>query len=127
MRHLLDTHTLLWWWEGSASLSRAATEALGEPGKQIFVSAASAWEAATKFRLGKLVLKFPVLEFEAQVRSAGFFPLAITTAHAIRAGDYPQEHRDPFDRILIAQAEIEEMTLITNDRAMLAFPCETLW
>lgn len=127
MRLLLDTHALLWWWEGSALLSRAALKAIHEPEAEIFVSAASAWEAATKFRFGKLVLKIPVAAFEAQLRSDGFIPLPITMEHAVQAGSYPQAHRDPFDRLLIAQAEIEGMALVTNDRALSDFPGRRLW
>jgi PIN domain nuclease of toxin-antitoxin system len=128
MRYLLDTHCLLWWWNDDPRLSSAAREAIAEPDNEIWVSAASAWEIATKARIGKLadmpeaVTRYPLL-----MDRNGFMALAIGQNHALKAGKYRQLHRDPFDRLLAAQAMIEKMPLITRDPEFAAFDCETFW
>ena len=125
---LLDTHALLWWWTENPALSDNAEEALRDSGNNAFVSAASAWEIATKFRLGRLpeyegaVLRFNELAIDAAMRH-----LPVTYQHGLRAGSYPAEHRDPFDRILAAQAELESLVLVTRDAAFQEFPVRVLW
>lgn len=128
MRLLLDTHALLWWLTDDARLSAAARAALLDKGNEIHVSAASAWEIATKQRLGKLDGIAPVAEWFGQLAAAdGFAHLPISFLHALRAGAYPLEHRDPFDRMLAAQSELEAMVLVTRDPEFGAFACHTFW
>ena len=127
-RLLLDTHALLWWLADPAQLSAKAYEAIADPEHQVLVSAASAWELATKVRLGKLEIAQKLLsELPDVLASQGFELLPIQFSHGLRAGGYPQAHRDPFDRLLAAQAELEGLTLVSLDPALQAFPCHLLW
>lgn len=128
MRLLLDTHALLWWLAGDAQLSLAAREAIGHPAHEVFVSAASAWEVATKHRLGKLPGAGPlVVDFAREVRRQGFQPLPITLEHGQVAGQLPGPHRDPFDRMLVAQAREEKLAVVSNDAALGAFGIPLVW
>src|SRR5690606_23943649 len=128
MRILLDTHALLWWFTDDARLSANAREAIGDMGNEVFVSAASAWEVAAKQRLGKLDGLPPVAEWFGELTAADdFVPLTITIRHALRAGGYDVPHRDPFDRMLAAQCELEGLTLVTSDRAFAEFGVGTMW
>lgn len=128
MRLLLDTHALLWWLAGDAQLSPAAREAIGNPAHEVFVSAASAWEVATKHRLGKLPGAGPlVVDFAREVRRQGFQPLPITLEHGQVAGQLPGPHRDPFDRMLVAQAREEKLAVVSNDAALGAFGVPLVW
>lgn len=125
---LLDTHALLWWLTDSAKLPRPAFEALDDPAQPVMVSAASAWEIATKHRLGKLRQAGPLMaDLAGVVRAQGFEPLPITLAHALRAGTLAIAHRDPFDRVLIAQALIEDLTLVSNETVADAAGVRRLW
>jgi len=125
---LFDTHALLWWLADPKQLSAKAHAAFGNPGHQVLVSAASAWELATKVRLGKLEIAQQLLsELTDVLASQGFELLPIQFSHGLRAGGYPQAHRDPLDRLLAAQAELESLTLVSLDPALQAFPCELLW
>jgi PIN domain nuclease of toxin-antitoxin system len=110
---LLDTHVLLWWLDGSR-LSRGTVDRIADPSELVAVSAASLWEAAIKVALGKLEMPGPL---SAAVVDSGFEPVPITFDHAERAGALPPHHRDPFDRMLIAQALIEGLTIVTHDPA----------
>jgi PIN domain nuclease of toxin-antitoxin system len=123
---LLDTHALLWWATKDRSLSRKAKSLLADVNTKVFVSAASAWEIATKVRLGKLAWTSPE-SVESYCRAQGFEPLAVTFAHAERAGAWPQPHGDPFDRMLAAQSAIENLPLVTNDRTLAVFGIERVW
>jgi PIN domain nuclease of toxin-antitoxin system len=122
MSLLLDTHALLWWL-GGESLDPAASEAIAAPETLVVVSAASVWEAAIKARLGKLQVPESLASV---VRSEGFEPLPITLAHAERAGGLPLHHRDPFDRMLVAQAQIEGLTIVTRDGTFDAYDVTVL-
>ena len=125
---LLDTHALLWWWGNDPALSSEATRAIAESDAEVHVSAASAWEIATKYRSGRLSVPEHVITlFHEQTTAEAFRHLPITYVHARRAGMYDVAHRDPFDRILAAQAEIESLTLVTTDSAFGEFPVATLW
>jgi PIN domain nuclease of toxin-antitoxin system len=125
---LLDTHALLWWFFNDPRLSGRARAAIGDSDNEVLVSAASAWEIAVKFQLGKLPeAADAVHRFEALVAADGFTALPIAARHALRAGTYPAAHRDPFDRMLAAQSELEGATLVTQDPALAAFPCARLW
>ena len=111
-RLLLDTHTVLWALAEPATLSRPALEAIANGRNDIFVSAVSAWEVAIKRALGKLVAPD---DLEAKIMNEGFSPLPITFHHAESAGALPPHHADPFDRMLIAQAQAEGLILVTRD------------
>ena len=124
---LLDTHALLWWWTDDARLGRKVRDVLAHDTKPVHVSAASAWEMATKQRLGKLGLPRAVEAFDDLVRQDGFTHLPISWAHARRAGDYDHPHRDPFDRMLAAQAQLQNLTLISADPALQGFPVKLHW
>ena len=127
-RLLLDTHALLWWWSDDPSLSDGARRAVSDSSAEVYVSAASAWEIATKSRLGRLqVDRMVILRFGEAVAREAFRHLPITHAHAVRVGSYETAPPDPFDRMLAAQAEFESLTLVTTDRAFGRFPVETLW
>jgi len=128
LRLLLDTHVLLWWWTDDARLFGAARDAISNPENEIWVSAASAWEIATKDRLGKLdLLPNLTLRFNELIEQSRFRLLAINASHALLAGSLRQDHRDPFDRMLAAQAEIERLTLVTADPALSQFDIARLW
>ncbi len=128
MKLLLDTHTLLWWLDGDRRLSSAARSLIGDEGTNVFVSAASAWEIATKVRIGKLPGAVEVAERFSQVISQQDFEgLDITLEHARLAGLLPGEHRDPFDRMLIAQAQIEGIPLVSNEHLFDQFGIRRVW
>jgi len=128
MKLLLDTHTLLWWFTDDDRLSRTARATIADEENEIFVSAASAWEIATKQRIGKLDEVPEATErFSELVVADGFLHLPITHLHSLRAGSYCCEHRDPFDRMLAAQSEIDGLTLVTKDPAFGDFGTHTLW
>ena len=122
MRVLLDTHALLWAAFRKELLSARAKKMIEAPSNEILVSAASAWEIATKYRLGKLPLAQMLVEdFVPRVAAAGYVLLSISAEHALRAGRLPADHKDPFDRMLVAQAKLERVTLLTHDRRLLAY------
>lgn len=113
MNLLLDTHALLWWL-GGYEMSEAATERMQDPATLVAVSAASIWEAAIKGALGKLDIPEPL---GSAALDEGFEPLLVTFDHADLAGRLPPHHRDPFDRMLVAQAQVEGLTIVTRDPA----------
>ena len=127
MRVLLDTHALIWWVADEASLSRDAYAVIAEPANEVFVSAASAWEIATKARLGKLVAGPLTQSLLAEVQGQGFVPLPITVQHGAQAGSLPGLHKDPFDRMLIAQAQAENLALVSNERVFDDFGVVRVW
>lgn len=128
MKYLLDTHALLWWLFDEPSLSVRARAVIAEPRNEVLVSAASAWEVSTKYRLGKLPSARELMQdFGGWLQRAGFRELPIIIAHAERAGAWPQPHRDPFDRMLAAQSVIEALPLVSCDEALSAFGIERVW
>lgn len=128
MRLLLDTHALLWWWGDDPQLGAAAREALADPRHEVRVSAASAWEIATKQRLGRLPLAPPdAAAFARLVAADGFALLPVTAAHAWHAGALAGAHRDPFDRMLAAQSVLDELTLVSRDPVFAGLGVSTLW
>ncbi len=128
MKLLLDTHALLWWFTDDPKLASAARNAIADEANEILVSAASAWEIATKYRLGKLQqASQAVSHFNELVAADGFTHLPITHVHALRAGTFEVDHRDPFDRMLAAQSEIERVALVTLDPAFAMFGIRTYW
>jgi PIN domain nuclease of toxin-antitoxin system len=126
--YLLDTHTLIWWWLDDPTLSRRARGLLESREGSIFVSPVAGIEIAIKVRLGKLPTMGEALtRFDALVDGNAFLQLAIDHRHAIRAGLLPGAHRDPFDRLIAAQALIENLTVITRDDAFADFGCKVAW
>ena len=128
MRALLDTHTLLWWLSDDPALSRSARRVLADAKNSIIVSAASAWEIATKVRLGKLATAADLAtNFVGYINQADFELLAISADHAIRAGLLPGAHRDPFDRMLIAQAQSENISIVSKEKIFDNFNVQRIW
>lgn len=126
-RHLLlDTHTLLWWATGNKALSGRVANLLDENETIIYASAATAWEIATKVRLGKLVWSSSD-SVEVYCIGQGFTLMPVTFAQAQRAGAWPQAHGDPFDRLLAAQSDLENIPLATNDPKFKTFGIRTIW
>ncbi len=116
MRLLLDTHALIWWLGGDETLSIPARAAIGNEDHSVLVSAASAWEIATKHRLGKLPQATGfVSDIAGAIAAHGFESLPVALRHGQAAGALPGHHNDPFDRMLIAQAMLENCTLVSND------------
>ena len=111
MNLLLDTHVLLWWLNGS-KLTDEAHQAIADPGNMGYVSAASVWEISIKQAIGKLEIDADLLE---AIDDEAFVELPITMAHGLAAGQLPRHHQDPFDRMLIAQAQCERMSVVTRD------------
>ena len=128
MRLLLDTHALLWWLDGDRRLSLKARRAIASPPNSILVSAASAWEITTKARLGKLPGAADVAaDVAGCIASQGFAALDITVLHAQRAGGLAGEHRDPFDRMLIAQGQLEDVAIVSNDEVFDQYGVRRFW
>jgi PIN domain nuclease of toxin-antitoxin system len=128
LRLLLDTPALIWALAGSRMLSRSAHKAIASPDNEILVSAASAMEVATKVRLGKLPeAEALAREFEAALAAADYVPLPVSVAHAAHAGRLAIGHKDPFDRLLIAQAQIERVPLISNETLFDGFGVDRIW
>jgi PIN domain nuclease of toxin-antitoxin system len=126
--YLLDTHALLWWLFSDPRLSARSTAVLRDPHQRIVVSSASAWEIATKHRLGRLDSATPLLsDFSNWLESAGFVELPMSSKHAIRAGSWDVPHRDPFDRMLAAQSDVEGLRLVSRDPVFADFGLEALW
>jgi PIN domain nuclease of toxin-antitoxin system len=118
MSYLLDTHILLWWIFNDPKLDAECRDIIRNPDHRILISSVSAWEIATKYRIGKLPEAKQIVEAYSQIlHQAKFIELAITSAHALRAGSLPISHRDPFDRMIMAQAELENLPIITYDKA----------
>lgn len=125
MRLLLDTHVLLWWLADAPKLAGEARAAIADPANEICVSPASVWEAAIKRTLGKL--RFDDVELVAALEAGGFREMPIAVEHALRAGQLPRHHDDPFDRMLVAQARAEGLTIVSRDEALKAYDAPILW
>jgi PIN domain nuclease of toxin-antitoxin system len=122
-RFLLDTHTLIWWAEGSPRLP-PATDARIRRANLVFVSIASAWEIAIKASLGRLTVP---MAFEDILDEAGFVLLPVTLVHTNEVARLPHHHRDPFDRMLVAQARAEHLALVSHDRVLRQYDVQILW
>ena len=128
MRLLIDTHALLWWLSDDPSLSEAARKVMAETSNVLLVSAASAWEIATKVRLGRLPGAAELAaDFQGFMLREGFTTLDITADHGIRAGLLPGPHQDPFDRMLISQAQAENVPMVTNEQTFEAYGVRRVW
>jgi len=128
LRALIDTHVLLWADIEPQRLSAKARTLLEAFSTDVFVSAASAWEIATKVRIGKLpqAAAFSA-EMPMRIEMLGFTPLAVTLDHALRAGQLPGPHKDPFDRMLIAQSQAENLAIVSNERVFDAYGVRRIW
>jgi PIN domain nuclease of toxin-antitoxin system len=128
VRLLLDTHALIWWLAADQALSSTARDAIADSSNDVFVSAASAWEITTKHRIGKLpeagLLAADVAGF---VSEQDFIELPVTIRHGQLAGSLPGIHKDPFDRILVAQAILADMQIVSRDEILSAYGIARLW
>jgi PIN domain nuclease of toxin-antitoxin system len=128
LRYLLDTHSFLWWVREGDRVSGTAREAISDAGNEIFLSVASAWEIAIKAGLGKLdIPRGPEWFISRHTELNDLSVLSIDLRHALGVHDLPDLHRDPFDRILVAQSRAEGMPILTADPEISRYPVETLW
>jgi PIN domain nuclease of toxin-antitoxin system len=128
LRALLDTHTLLWWLSDNTALTKPARKTIADTKNVLIVSAVSAWEIAIKVRLGRLPTAADlVADFKGYVEREGFELLDISAEHGIRAGLLPGPHKDPFDRMLIAQAQAENIPIITNEAVFESYGIRCFW
>lgn len=128
MKALLDTHAFLWWITDNPLLSSGARAVIESPDNAIFFSAASGWEIATKVGIGKLPLPGPPNIFiPQQLNLNNITALSIEMQHALHVHTLPMHHRDPFDRILIAQSQLENMPIITSDPLIVQYNVKTIW
>jgi len=124
VRLLIDTHTFIWWMDASSALSAVARAAIADPVNEVLISIASVWELTIKVSSGKL--NFPA-DPETVIRGEGFTVLAISFAHVRQNGALPFLHKDPFDRMLVAQAMVEAVPLVTADRQLSRYSVPILW
>lgn len=128
MRILLDTHALVWWLCDAPLLSRTSREHLGDASNTPVISAASAWELAIKFQLGRLPeAELLITDFSGLMERLGFELLPISAEHGIRAGTLPGPHKDPFDRMLAAQSQAENIPIVSNDTVFDSYGVRRLW
>ena len=128
VRLLLDTHALLWWYSDDPALPTSSRKLMSQPDTSIFVSAASAWEIATKFRLGRLSSASELVQdFGGYLSREKFVSLPVTYEHGVRAGMLPGPHQDPFDRMLIAQAELEKLFVVSNEKIFEQYGVRRVW
>lgn len=128
MRYLLDTHAFLWFISDDRRLSKNASAVMSDRSNELYFSSASAWEISIKTGLGRLSIQDEMKSFLlAQLSENGIFPLSITIPHAAHISKLPGIHKDPFDRILIAQSVIEDMPLLSRDRTMRKYDVNVVW
>ncbi len=128
MRFLLDTHAFLWWIADDPHLSERARQVISDPENEMFLSAASGWEMAIKTQLGKLQLPDRFEQFIAeQLFRNNITSLPVMMSHALHVQSLPLHHRDPFDRLLIAQGQLEKMPIITTDSVFADYDVEIVW
>ena len=128
MKALLDTHAFLWWITDDPQLSRRARDIIGDGENELFLSAASGWEMAIKARLGKLDLPDNLEAFIPQQISLNAIDiLPIQMSHALHVHKLPQHHRDPFDRMIVSQAQLEDLPILTTDPQIAQYPVQTIW
>jgi len=128
MRLLLDTHAFLWFVAGDSALSRRARRQIEAPKNERFLSLASLWEIAIKHSLGRLTLAIPLSQLvERGAENNGVQLLAIERAHVVAVADLPFHHRDPFDRLLVAQAMSHDLAIVGRDEAFDAYPVTRIW
>jgi PIN domain nuclease of toxin-antitoxin system len=125
---LLDTHALIWWMTNSPALPNPVRRLMIDKKNTIVVSAASAWEMATKVRLGRLPAASDITRnFQEYMVQSGFESLPVSADHGVRAGMLPGPQRDPFDRMLIAQAQAEDLTIVSNEVTFDGYGVQRIW
>jgi len=125
---LLDTHVVLWWFERAAQVSVRARKLIEDPGVAVFVSAASAWEIAIKYKAGKLEAAASLVSrFADALEQDHFTELPVSARHAIAAGLLETRHKDPFDRVLIAQARLEDLAIVSTDSRFDEYDVHRVW
>ena len=128
MKALLDTHTFLWWVADDSRLSNTVRDMIADPNNTLLFSAASAWEIVIKHNTGKLILpEKPELYIPSRLAANQFESLAIQMSHVLQIANLPDYHRDPFDRILIAQSQVEQVPILTIDNLIIQYPVTTIW
>jgi PIN domain nuclease of toxin-antitoxin system len=127
MKLLLDTHAFMWWDSDPAQLSAPALAALRDPANEVWLSVVSVWEMVIKAQLGKLMLRLPLADIVSQQQANGLRVLAVSLAHVLAVEGLPAIHKDPFDRLLIAQANVEGSELISADQVVGQYPVRVLW
>lgn len=128
MRALLDTHALLWWVTNNSQLSAPVQDIISNPENTPYLSVASSWEIIIKSNIGKLPLPEPPTQFIQSCLTANRFEsLTINLAHILQVDSLPDHHKDPFDRILIAQAQVENIPILTIDHLIAQYPVQTIW
>ncbi len=128
MRILLDTHVFIWWLSDPSRLSSTAHDCLTDPGNEVIWSVASSWEVAIKTGLGKLRLPGPPHAFLGKALvEQGITIMPVQHAHACRTADLPSHHRDPFDRLLVAQAQLERTSILSSDRILARYDVAIIW
>ena len=128
MRAILDTHVILWWVTNNPQLSQAVRDIIADSENTLYLSVASSWEIIIKFNTGKLPLPEPPTKFIQSCLSVNRFEnMAIDLHHVLQLNTLPDHHKDPFDRILIAQAQVENIPILTVDRMIIQYPVQTIW
>lgn len=128
MRALLDTHAFIWWVTDDSQLSSTARSVIGDPNNVLFLSSASAWEIIIKVRLGKLDLpESPEIYIPSRLIINRFESLSIQIIHALQVANLPDLHRDPFDRIIIAQSQVENLPIVTVDSQIHQYSVDIIW
>lgn len=127
MKLLLDTHAFIWWDSDPAQLSAPALAALRDPANEVWLSVAGVWEMVIKAQLGKLSLRLPLADIVTQQQANGLQILPVTLAHVLAVEGLPPVHKDPFDRVLIAQANVEGAELVSTDQTVRQYPVRVLW
>ena len=128
MRFLLDTHTFIWWVADDPQLSLSAKTIISNPDNEIYFSVVSAWEIIIKVGTGKFSLSEPPeIYIPSRITSNQFETLTVQMPHILRINGLPNFHKDPFDRLLIAQSLVEDLSLITVDQAIAQYPLKTIW
>jgi len=128
MRALLDTHTFLWWIMDSPKLSSRVRKIISDGKNELFLSAASGWEIAIKAQLGRIQIPDkPELFISEQMVANAIQGLPIQISHAVHVYNLPTHHRDPFDRMLVAQAQLEGLAILTNDPQISLYPVKVIW
>jgi PIN domain nuclease of toxin-antitoxin system len=128
MKLLLDTHTFMWWDSNPAKIPESTLNLLKEPDIQVFLSLASLWEIQIKSQLGKLTLRDNLADIVRQQQyENGIILLPIEFSHILALEQLPSHHRDPFDRLLIAQSQVEGAAIVTRDELFQRYACQTIW
>lgn len=127
MKLLLDTHTFIWWDSDPARLSAGSLAAIRDPANTVWLSVVSVWEILIKAQLGKLSVRLPLAEIVAQQRANGLQILPVMLSHSLALEELPPLHKDPFDRLLIAQAVAEGAELVSADHVFVRYPVRLLW